>query len=102
MFAGVIPFQSSNTSPKLLIASKLFAGFQKDEAVAVLAPLALPHRMIPIVIQEVFVDRDDGALPLYRCIYCSWVFLPRYSEVLRRVHVILRPEHVPKVAVAFV
>src|SRR5713101_6472255 len=102
MFAGVIPFQSSNTSPKLLIASKLFAGFQKDEAVAVLAPLAFPHRMIPIIIQEVFVDRDDRALLLDGCVYRSRVLLPGYAEVLRRVHVVLRTEHVSKVAVAFV
>src|SRR5258708_7542554 len=101
MVAGVVPLQSANASPKLLVTSKQLAVFQEDEAVAVFAPFAVPHRMTAIVIQEVLVDRDDRALLFDGCVYRLRVFLAR-SEVFRRVYMVLRSEHMPKVAVAFV
>jgi hypothetical protein len=102
VLAGVIPLKRTNGYAKLLDSRKLLARLQKDEAIAVLAPLSLSHWMVPIVIQEVSVDRDDQALSLDRFIYGSSVFLAGYAEIPSCVDVVLWAKHVPKVAVAFV
>jgi len=102
VFARVVPFEGTNAPAKLLGPSKLLARLQEDEAVAVLTPLAFPHRVIPIVMQEIFVNRDDRTLPPDGLIYGSRVLLPGYTKISCRVHVVLRPENVPKIAIAFV